>query len=130
MVMQKITVQAQDIRTFSLEKKTSAPGSTATGGGTLTTGYAPVGSRQIPAGEAITVTITGFQFSTPIPAVVLLQARQGDNQEFGFADEFATQVISTASDRIICRLRRLDRANAGGWGQHLRLDLLVVEAGS
>src|SRR5438094_631958 len=109
MATQEITVQAQDIRTFSLGKSTSPASSPATGPslGTITTCYVPLGPSNALPGQEVTVTITGFQFSTPVPAIVRLQARQGDNQEFGFPDEFAAQVITTASDRIVCRIRRL-----------------------
>jgi hypothetical protein len=76
--------------------------------------------------QVLTLTITGLHLTTPTPAAVLLQARQSDNQEHGFSDEFAIQVVTTAKDRIVCRIRRLD-ANSG-WGQKLRIDMLIVDA--
>jgi hypothetical protein len=69
--------------------------------------------------------LTRLQLSTDQPAVVLLQPRQADNQDFNFPDQFAAQVITTARDSIVCVIRRLDQNM--GWGQNLRLDLLVVD---
>src|SRR4051794_36202803 len=56
------------------------------------------------------LTITGLQLTTSYPAVVLLTARQGpnENQEFGFPDEFAVQVIATTQNTVLCRILRID----------------------
>lgn len=70
--------------------------------------------------------VFGFNFSTPVPAVVLLQARQRDNMDSVFTDQFAIQVISTDVDLIEFRILRLD-TNGGGWEQNLRVDIFVVE---
>jgi hypothetical protein len=72
------------------------------------------------------LTITGLQFNSTYPQVVVLTPRQGpdENQEFNFPDEFAVQVIRTTQSTILCRIFRLD--GAGGWGQNLHLSGLVV----
>jgi hypothetical protein len=69
--------------------------------------------------------LTGLHLTTSLPAVVQVQPRQGDNRDFGFGDQFAVQVITTAPDSIVVVVRRLD--TDGGWGQNLRLDLFVVD---
>jgi hypothetical protein len=66
-----------------------------------------------------------FSLTTDMPEVVLIQPRQIGNVDENFPDQFAVQVITTARDRIRCRVRRIDRDL--GWGQRLRLDLFVVE---
>jgi hypothetical protein len=71
------------------------------------------------------VRITGLRLTTDRPAVVLVQPRQNDNQDFNFSDQFAVQVITTARDNILCLVRRLD--SNSGWGQNLRLDLFVAD---
>lgn len=70
-------------------------------------------------------TITGLNLTTAVPAVVQVQPRQGDNQNNNFPDQFAAQVITTAQDRVVVRVKRLD--GNGGWGQNLRLDLFIVD---
>jgi hypothetical protein len=50
---------------------------------------------------------------------------RGDNQNNNFPDQFAAQVITTAQDRVVVRVKRLD--GNGGWGQNLRLDLFIVD---
>jgi hypothetical protein len=72
-----------------------------------------------------TYTLGGFSLTTDGPWVVLIQPRQIANQELGYSDQFAVQVIRTARNAIVCRVRRLD-VNSG-WGQEVRLDLFVVE---
>jgi hypothetical protein len=69
--------------------------------------------------------LIGLNLTTDRPAVVLVQPRQGDNQDFNFPDQFAVQVITTARNSIVVEVRRLD--GAGGWGQNLRLDLFIVD---
>ena len=51
--------------------------------------------------------------------------RAGVNLNQGFSDEFVTQVITTSKTQIQVLVRRVD-ANSG-WGQHLRLDLFIVD---
>src|SRR5213594_3495807 len=72
-----------------------------------------------------TLTITGFQLSTADPATVLIQPRQSDNHVLGYHDVFAVQVVETAIDHIVIHIKRLD--NAGGWGQNLRVDILIID---
>jgi hypothetical protein len=72
-----------------------------------------------------TLTITGFQLSTANPATVLLQPRQSTNRDLGYHDVFAIQVVETAVDHIKIHIKRLDSAE--GWGQNLRVDILIIE---
>jgi hypothetical protein len=67
-------------------------------------------------------------FQVPRPHVIQLQARQGDNNVFGFPDQFALMVIETAIDFIRFRIRRVD-APGSGWGQNLMIDVLVIDDG-
>jgi hypothetical protein len=72
------------------------------------------------------LTITGLQFNSTYPPVVLLAARQGpnENQELNFPDEFSIQVIRTTQSTVLCRIFRVD--GDAGWGQNLHLSGLVV----
>ena len=47
------------------------------------------------------------------------------NLNQGFSDEFVTQVITTSKTEIQVLVRRVDTNS--GWGQHLRLDLFIVD---
>jgi hypothetical protein len=76
-------------------------------------------------GQELLVVIQGLNLSTATPTVVLVQTRQSVNQNQGFSDEFVTQVITTSKTEIQVLVRRVDVAS--GWGQHLRLDLLIVD---
>jgi len=71
------------------------------------------------------VVVGGLHLTTATPAVVLVQPRQSLNQNKGFSDEFVTQVITTSKTQIQVLVRRVDAAK--GWGQNLRLDLLIVD---
>lgn len=71
------------------------------------------------------IRFTGLHFTTPTPAVVMLQPRQSDNQDNNFPDQFAVQVISTTATTILCLITRLDQAT--GWGQDLRIDIWAVD---
>jgi hypothetical protein len=72
--------------------------------------------------------LTGWSLSTSTPSVVLCQARQSDNIDHGWTDQFCIQVIETAPDFVRVRVRRFDNGTGGsGWGQNLRLDVLVIE---
>jgi len=66
-----------------------------------------------------------MNLATDNPYVVILQARQGDNQDFNFPDTFDLQVVTTSASLITFRVRRSD-ADAG-WGQNLRIDVMVFE---
>ncbi len=120
------TVTVQDVQLFSLGQRTDKVGPLAAvpglGNVVATFCIIPGGS---PSNE-LSVTIVGLQLTTDTPAVVLLQPRQAANQDFGFPDEFAVQVIDTSATELLVRIRRLD-AN-GGWGQDLRLDIFIVDS--
>jgi hypothetical protein len=88
----------------------------------VTFGFATVGASNTPG---LRFTITGLSLTTATPTVVLVQPRQSDNQDHGFSDEFAVQVISTTQNQITGRVQRLDNPNSG-WGQNLRLDFLII----
>jgi hypothetical protein len=45
--------------------------------------------------------LTGLDLTTAEPEVVLVQPRQGDNQDHDFRDQFAVQVITTSRHRIL-----------------------------
>ena len=88
----------------------------------VTFGFATVGASNTPG---LRFTITGLSLSTATPTVVLVQPRQSDDQDNGWSDEFAVQVITTAQNQITGRVQRLDNPNSG-WGQDLRLDFLII----
>jgi hypothetical protein len=50
---------------------------------------------------------------------------QAVNQNVGWPDEYAVQVISTSKTEIQVLVRRLDLNS--GWGQSLRLDFFIVD---
>jgi hypothetical protein len=75
--------------------------------------------------QAKKLNITGLHLTSATPSVVIVQPRQSDNQDHNWGDEFAVQVISTTNTSVLCLIRRLD--GASGWGQNLRLDLLIVD---
>ena len=119
------TVSVQDTRVFpavqqagEVEAHAAVPG---LGNVTATTVTLQQGS---PAQELL-VVIQGLNLTTATPRVVLVQPRQSVNQNQGNPDEFVTQVITTSKTQIQVLVRRVD-ANSG-WGQHLRLDLFIVD---
>ncbi len=57
--------------------------------------------------------------------VVLVQPRQAVNQNKGWPDEYAVQVVTTSKTEIQVLVRRLDLNS--GWGQSLRLDFFIVD---
>lgn len=79
----------------------------------------------------ITVIATGISKSNPDQRpidYVFLQARQSDNTEYNYRDEFALQVIQLEPDFVTFRVKRLDASpgeNPGGWGQELQVDILL-----
>lgn len=123
------TVQVQNVKTFSLGQRADQAGPMVAvpGLGNVTSTFVDVGSNGQDAD--ILLTITGLNFTTSLPATVLLQPRQNANEDFGFPDQFAVQVISTDFQSILCRIRRIDPGSDSphGWGQDLRLDILVVD---
>ena len=119
------TVSVQDARVFPLGQPASGAQAHAVvpglGNVTATTVTVPQGSP----GQELLVVVQGLNLTTATPTVVLVQPRQSVNQNQGFSDEFVTQVITTSKTEIQVLVRRVD-ANSG-WGQHLRLDLLIVD---
>lgn len=74
------------------------------------------------------IKVDGFNFTNAVPMAVLTQPRQSDNVEQGYPDQFAVQIIETSTTSILVRIRRLDvGANETGWGQDLRVDMLIID---
>ena len=105
----------------------AAPASPVPGLGNVDFGIVDVGSWSGP----VLFTVTGWGFSTPTPFLVLVHPRQNqftDNQNNGFPDQFATQVVSTDFDSVTILITRIDPdAEGNGWGQDLELDIFVIE---
>ena len=119
-----VTVNAQDVRVFSLgqgaaeaEAFAAVPG---LGNVTATSVTLPPSANQ-----DMLVVVSGLNLATNTPAVVLVQPRQSVNQNLGWSDEFAVQVVTTSTTEIRVLVRRLD-VNSG-WGQNLRLDFLIID---
>jgi hypothetical protein len=112
------TVEAQIVE-GQLEEQVFVPGL-----GNATRFFARVGPSNTPG---FRLTITGFNFTVSYPTTVLIQARQSPNanQDFGFPDEFAVQIIRTTTTTILCRILRVDTNS--GWGQELFVSGLVVD---
>ena len=97
-----------------------------------------IASATILVGSSLTNEVTkhetGVYVPLPIPPSlgpgnwgidhIFLQARQSVNEDFGYPDEFALQVIQTYLDTVTFRVKRLD--GNGGWGQDLQVDILIV----
>jgi hypothetical protein len=101
----------------------------ATRAGIMVYGNAILGSNPANQDLVIKAQLTAPNFFTVTrPRVIQLQARQADNNDFGFPDLFSMQVIETGIDFIRFRLRRMDNhANPTGWGQNLRIDVFVID---
>jgi hypothetical protein len=118
------TVQAQDVRV-------SAPDPQATGaavhGAVPGLGNVTATNVTVPpsSSQEMLVVISGLSLTTATPAVVLVQPRQSVNQNKNWPDEYAVQVVTTAKTEIQVLVRRIDQNS--GWGQSLRLDLLIVD---
>ena len=119
------TVSAQDARVFSLGQQASEVESHAVAPGLGNVTATSVTLQQGSSGQELLVVIKGLNLTTATPTVVLVQTRQSVNQNQGFSDEFVTQVITTSKTEIQVLVRRVDAPS--GWGQHLRLDLLIVD---
>lgn len=119
------TVSVQDARVFSLRQQASEVEGHAVvpGLGNVTATTVTLGQGS--PGQELLVVIQGLNLTTGTPTVVLVQPRQSVNQNQGFPDEYVTQVITTSKTEIQVLVRRVD-ANSG-WGQHLRLDLFIVD---
>jgi hypothetical protein len=119
------TVSAQGARVFSLGQQASEVEGHAVVPGLGNVTATSVTLQQGSSGQELLVVIQGLNLTTATPTVVLVQTRQSVNQNQGFSDEFVTQVITTSKTQIQVLVRRVDVAS--GWGQHLRLDLLIVD---
>jgi hypothetical protein len=121
------TVPARDIRRMALHPASGAvaPNVAVPVLGNVVTTWADIGPNGSNNFE-LTVTITGLDLTTDVPSTVLLQPRQNANQDFGFPDLFSVMLITTARDHLVVRIARQDQG--GGWGQDLRLDILIVDS--
>ena len=119
-----VTVNAQDVRVFSLGQRAGEAEALAAvpGLGNVTATSVTVSPS---ASQQLLVVVKGLNLTTSTPAVVLVQPRQSVNQNMGWSDEFSVQVITTSTTEIQVLIRRLD-ANSG-WGQNLRLDFFIVD---
>lgn len=117
------TVSAQDVRVFSPGQQAHAAGAQVPGLGNVTA--TTITLAQGSPTQELLVVVKGLNLTTATPTVVLVQPRQSVNQNKGWPDEFVTQVITTSKTEIQVLVRRVDK-NAV-WGQHLRLDLLIVD---
>jgi hypothetical protein len=118
------TVNVQDVQVFSLGQRTGGAEALATVPGL---GNVTATSVTLPpsASQDLLAVVKGLNLTTDTPTVVLVQPRQAVNQNLGWSDEFAVQVITTSKTEIQVLVRRLD-ANSG-WGQDLRLDFLIID---
>jgi hypothetical protein len=118
------TVNVQDVQVFSLGERTAGAEALAAVPGL---GNVTATSVTLPpsASQEMLVVVNGLNLTTNTPAVVLVQPRQAVNQNLGWSDECAVQVITTSKTEIQVLVRRLD-VNSG-WGQNLRLDFLIVD---
>ncbi|MHC4139586.1 MAG: hypothetical protein ACYSR1_07015 [Planctomycetota bacterium] len=56
-------------------------------------------------GGDLTIKCTGWNFSTPKPGTVICQARQEENTDYDWPDQFAIKVIETGKDFVKIRIR-------------------------
>jgi hypothetical protein len=118
-------MSTEPVFTVSVEKEDvvqAAPSVAITGLGNIVSTFAFAGSSTT---NQKTVVIGNLSLTTPVPACIQIQPRQSENSDQGFPDQFAVQVIETGTDHIRVRIRRLD--STSGWGQNLRLDVLVFD---
>lgn len=118
------TVNADDVRVSSLGPHTGEAGAHAAVPGL---GNVTATSVTVPptTSQELLVVVKGLSLTTDTPAVVLVQPRQAVNQNKGWPDEYAVQVITTSKTEIQVLVRRLDLNS--GWGQSLRLDFFIVD---
>ena len=119
------TVNVQDMQVFSLGERTAGAEALAAvpGLGNVTTTSVTLPPS---ASQEMLVVVNGLNLTTNTPRVVLVQPRQAVNQNLGWSDEYAVQVINhEAVADAEALVRRLD-VNSG-WGQNLRLDFLIVD---
>ena len=117
------TVTVQDVQVFSLGQRSGGAETLA-----AVPGLGKVTATSVTltpsASQELLVTVNGLNL-TNTPAVVLVQPRQAVNQNLGWSDEYAVQVITTSKTEIQVLVRRLDASS--GWGQDLRLDFFIVD---
>lgn len=125
-----ITRPVRNLKTLALAprpQKGIVPEAAVPGLGNVDFGIVDVGSESGP----VLLTVTGWSFGTSVPFLILAQPRQNqftDNQNNGFPDQFATQVIDTTAETITFLITRVDPGAEGqGWGQDLELDIFVIE---
>ena len=118
------TVNAQDVRVLSLSRPAGEAEAHAVvpGLGNVTATSVTIAPN---ATQELVVVVQGLNLTTNTPTVVLVQPRQAVNQNLGWSDEYAVQVITTSKTEIQVLVRRLDLNT--GWGQNLRLDFLIVD---
>jgi hypothetical protein len=118
------SVSVQDMRVYPVGQPTAgvAPRTDSASLGNVVATWCIAGSSTT---QELILTIFGFSLTTDTPSTVLMQPRQSDNQDHGYPDEFAVQVITTSATEMLVRIRRLD--SDSGWGQDLRLDIFVVD---
>ena len=119
------TVSVRDVRVFSLGQQAGEAETRAVVPGLGNVTATTVTIQQGSPSQELLVVVQGLNLTTDTPTAVLVQPRQSVNQNKGFSDEFVTQVITTSKTQIQVLVRRVD-ADAG-WGQHLRLDLFIVD---
>jgi hypothetical protein len=116
------TVSVQDMRTYPLGQPAGRVGAPVGALGNVVATWCIAGSSST---QTLNLFIGGLALTTNTPSTVLLQPRQSANQDFGYPDEFAVQLITTSANELLVRIRRLD--NNSGWGQDLRLDIFIVD---
>jgi hypothetical protein len=114
------TVNVQDVRVLSAGKAEAHAAVPGLGNVTATSVTVPPSASQ-----QMLVLVKGLNLTTDTPMVVLVQPRQAVNQNLGWSDEYAVQVITTSKTQIQVLVRRLDLNS--GWGQNLRLDFFIVD---
>ena len=78
----------------------------------------------------VILTCYGWNFRRPYPTSVFCQTRQHprQNNDYGWPDQFGCQIIETGRTFVRFRIRRFDNGTgSSGWGQNLRVNLLVIE---
>ena len=116
------TVSVQDMRVYPVGQQAAGVGAPVATLGNVVATWCLAGSSGT---QQLNLTITGLSLTTDYPSTVLLQPRQSDNNDHGYTDEFAVQVITTSRSELVVRVRRLD--SNSGWGQDLRLDIFIVD---
>ena len=87
------------------------------------TGVCTVGPR----GGDVIFTCFGIGFTAASPRTVHCQLRNSPADPTAYTDQFACQVVQTSPGSVTVRIRRMDDGTgASGWGQDLRLNLLIV----